>query len=237
MLLKKYLLPFATIAAFWGKHMPTIIFDFDSTLVSMETLDEILAANVSSEQAQQIADITAQGMNGELTFAESIQQRLKIARPSLPQINIFAAKAIAAITPGMLELISELQKKASVWIVSGGFRELLVQVAAEFHIPENQVRGISAHWNSEGEFISLDESNPFCESKIAGVHQLAKQWESPTICVGDGMTDYALFEANFVDNFIAYTEHQKRSFVSDLNLNAVDNVEQLAEAINQILWR
>ena len=33
------------------------------------------------------------------------------------------------------------------------------------------------------------------------------------IAVGDGFTDYQLFEAGFVDKFIAYTEHVERASV------------------------
>lgn len=217
--------------------MPTIIFDFDSTLVSIESLDEILALNVDSETAKQISAITDQGMNGELSFRDSLQKRLEIAKPTQQQIDDFAQTAIDSITPGMRELIDELQKDCGIYIVSGGLKRLLDRVGQSLGIPTDQIHGVSAHWDADGNFISLDNNNPFCTNKIEGVRVLAKHWDSPTLCVGDGMTDYALFQANLVDHFIAFTQHQKRDFVDRLHLESVENVDELSAAINHFLRR
>lgn len=217
--------------------MPTIIFDFDSTLVSIESLDEILSLNVDAETAKQISAITDQGMNGELSFRDSLQQRLEIAKPTQQQIDDFAQTAIDSITPGIAELIQGLQKDCKVYIVSGGIKRLLDKVAIHLGISTDNVHGASAHWDANGNFISLDNNNPFCTGKIDGVRILAKHWDSPTLCVGDGMTDYALFQANLVDHFIPFTQHQKRDFVDRLHLESVENVDELSAAINHFLRR
>ena len=59
------------------------IIDFDSTFIQAETLDvisEIVLKNHPEKEAmaKQIAVITNQGMNGEISFDKSLQKRLTL---------------------------------------------------------------------------------------------------------------------------------------------------------------
>ena len=49
--------------------MATVIFDFDSTLITCETLEEVLKEKIADpERMQQIKEITEQGMSGKVEF-------------------------------------------------------------------------------------------------------------------------------------------------------------------------
>ena len=61
----------------------TVIFDFDSTIIKLESLEVILKNKLEDcpEKMVQIKNLTDKGMSGEINFHESISQRLAIAAP------------------------------------------------------------------------------------------------------------------------------------------------------------
>ena len=74
--------------------MPKInkfIIDFDSTFTRVEALDILGEISLSNdpkrnEKLQAIKDITDKGMDGSLTFRESLEQRLQILQANKSQI-------------------------------------------------------------------------------------------------------------------------------------------------------
>ena len=59
----------------------SFVFDFDSTLVSIETLDTLIKQNLSGEEDKRKIDaITLRAMNGELDFGASLASRLRLSR-------------------------------------------------------------------------------------------------------------------------------------------------------------
>jgi phosphoserine phosphatase len=82
--------------------MPTVIFDFDSTLITCESLEEILGKKkLSATMMQKIKDITNQGMTGTITFLSSLQQRLEITSLYKQDFIDFGNEAIQLLTPGI----------------------------------------------------------------------------------------------------------------------------------------
>ena len=62
--------------------MATVIFDFDSTLIRVESLEEILRPQLEARPhlATAMEEITQRGMEGQISFRDSLEQRLAIAR-------------------------------------------------------------------------------------------------------------------------------------------------------------
>ena len=75
--------------------MGCVIFDFDSTLISVESLDEILSSKVQSNQelTSRLRSITDRGMSGDLPFSESLRLRLELVRPVLEDVRAFGNRA------------------------------------------------------------------------------------------------------------------------------------------------
>ena len=198
--------------------MGTVIFDFDSTLVPCESLEVVLARapGASAQDLERGAEITRLGMEGAISFHDSLTQRLEIARPARRDLIAVGEELAREVTDGAPEVVAWLHDEGhDVWIVSGGFQEVLLPVAAALGIPAARVQGVRALWTAEGAFDGLDADDAFAHSKVDGVRKLAPTWPQPSIGVGDGATDRALCEAGLVDAFIAYTEHVRRSFVAD----------------------
>lgn len=218
--------------------MPTVIFDFDSTLISCESLEVILEEKIQDqpEQINKIHEITELGMSGKCAFGESLAKRLAIAQPTLQDVNNFALKASQFLTPGLKGLIEDLQKASvAVWIVSGALRETLIPLGLELGIPLEQICGVQLKWHPNGTFDRLDKEDPFSRSKAEGVRHLSKKWTTPSVGVGDGMTDYALFAQNHVKHFIAYTEHVRRPILLDQGVSEAQNVNELRQLLGRLL--
>mgnify|MGYP003678364048 CR=1 FL=1 len=217
----------------------TVIFDFDSTLIKFESLDDILAEKLSDapEKAKAIAEITEKGMNGDLSFFDSLSQRMKIATPEQKDLAKFATDHCPqAFSSGIPELIQVLHdNNIEVWVLSGGFEEAILPFAEYLNIPRERVHAVQVHWYQDGGFKSLNKDNNFAISKIAGASELKPQWHAPTIIVGDGYTDYMLYKEKLADHFIAYTEHFAREKVINSAEYTADSAQALSIKLKELL--
>ena len=198
----------------------TVVFDFDSTLIACESLDELLAELLSGrpEDADRVRAITVEGMEGRLTYCESLEQRLAIARPTTTQLTAFGERLPQHITPGMRELVAGLGDRT--WIVSGALEEVIWPSAAILGIPRERVLA-----------SSLGRG---CQEKHELVAAVAPGWPAPRVAVGDGMSDYGLLEAGLVDHFIAFTQHVRRAPVVATGVPEARSVRELEYALARL---
>lgn len=196
--------------------MATIAFDFDSTLVRCETLEVLVAPQLSGDDAKADAyrRITEAGMSGGRSFAESLEARLAVAAPTLQQLRAFSGELDGLWTSGMPELVRTLIGEGhEVWIVSGAPAEVIMDAGAALGVPASQTRGVGLNWEPDGRFRSVDPEDPFSRSKVEGLKGLTDPWTRPRIMVGDGLTDRAVFDEGLVDRFIPFTGHVRREVV------------------------
>ncbi|WP_100550523.1 HAD-IB family phosphatase [Caedibacter taeniospiralis] len=212
-----------------------VIFDFDSTLIAFESLELVMADLLQGDQhkIQQLEILTNAGMNGEIGFRESLEARLSIVKPSCQALHAFVAQYCpGAFTIGVEKLIQKLHANGvKVWIISGGFRELILPFAQVLNIPSAQVCAVNLNWNENGQFESLNNDNGFCDSKVMGVQRIREQLQGQTLIVGDGFTDYELFREGIAHQFIAYTEHVSRQQVLDVAPFYAQNITELSNLI------
>jgi HAD superfamily phosphoserine phosphatase-like hydrolase len=218
--------------------MATVIFDYDSTLIKCESLEMILAKkNLADDVMQRIKDITNQGMSGTITFLTSLQKRMDVVPLNRQDFIDFGRESVNYLTPGMKELIQELKKyEVDVWIISGAVREVMFPVAKELEIPQEKILGIDLIWSSTGEYQGIDTDKPISHSKWEGAQSVVSEWSSPKIAVGDGITDYALFEHHLVDHFIAFTQNVRRQAILDKGIPEAHSVAELKKLLNRYIY-
>lgn len=211
--------------------MPTVAFDFDSTLIPVESLDELLAEVLAGkpEAAEEVRKITVAGMEGRVPFVDSIRRRLALARPSRAQVEAFGRRAADLLTPGLPEAIAGL--RADVWIVSGALREALLPSAERLGVPPERIVSTRARWNGDGSMADLAE--------VAEKHEQlaphAARWARPRVLVGDGMSDYAVHRAGLVEHFVAFTAHARRAPVVATGAPEARSVAELEYLLARIL--
>jgi D-3-phosphoglycerate dehydrogenase len=232
----------------WEKNN-SFVFDFDSTLVTVESLEEVIALTVrkktpSERKAimQQVQWITDMGMNGELNFSESLQQRLKIAPPSLKELTVFKQSILTKITPGIPQVIRFLQEqKQSIFVLSGFFQDCLLPVTRKLGITDTCVLGNECFLNQQGAFCGIDTQNPLAHGngKTEIIRGLKEAGLLPgKICmIGDGATDLAPYLDHEVELFIGFGANQSRKKVWAKAPQYVSSSSQLLTYLTSLLSR
>ena len=217
--------------------MATVIFDFDSTLITCESLEHVLESKKLDEKAmQQIREITNQGMSGAISFLSSLERRLRVVLLRRQDFVEFGQRAVELITPGMRELVAELQQRSTdVWIVSGAAREAMLPVGKALGIPLERLLGVDLLWDADGCYAGIDADKPLNRSKWEGAQLVASLWTAPTISVGDGITDFALYEHGLVQHFIAFTQNVRRQAVLDKRVPEARTVAALRQQLQELI--
>lgn len=107
-------------------HFGLCVMDMDSTLISIECIDEI--ADMINIKPQ-VAEITERAMRGELDFAQSLRQRVSLLKGLQEADLMRVLDERLKLNPGATELITACKKNnITTLLVSGGFTFFAEQV-------------------------------------------------------------------------------------------------------------
>ena len=216
-----------------------LIIDFDSTFVTVESLDElahiVLKDNPESAQRlETIRAITRAGMEGSIPFDESLSKRLELL--NINQKDIHAATIVLAkkVTPSFKRNKQFLMENAqNILIVSGGFYEMIIPIVSEYGILEDQVFANKFVYKGTSRIAHVDSQNIMAQSggKVAQANALGLAGEIHVI--GDGYTDYQIKSEGPAKKFFAFIENIRRNSVcevADVVLSNIDDyIKFLAE--------
>ena len=108
-----------------------LVMDVDSTLIEQEVI-ELLAEHAGARE--QVAEVTARAMRGELDFAASLRERVA-ALAGVPRRVLTQVRDEVRLTPGARDLIDSLHARGCrVGVVSGGFEEVVAPMARRLGI-------------------------------------------------------------------------------------------------------
>ena len=202
--------------------------DMDSTLITMETIDEL--GDLAGKKAE-IAAITGQAMRGEIEYRESLQRRVKalagLAESSL--LSVYEERL--KLTPGAELLVSKCrQHGVQVLLVSGGFTfftERLKERLGLHHAISNvlEVKGGRLTGALVGEIVDAG-------AKAAKFRQVSKDLDASrehTVAIGDGANDLKMMaEAGLSVAFRAKPAVRAQASCA-LNWSGLDGVINLFE--------
>lgn len=201
------------------KHPMNIVIDFDSTFVSVESLEEFahmcLKHNPNRDSILlKMREITKRGMEGKIPFHQSLSQRFALFTPSKQQLEVFTRKLAKYITPSICANKGFFKENADhIYIISGGFADYIYPVVKPFGILRDHVLANTFTYNKKGEIIGYDTSNPLAKAggKVATVKRLRL---NNLVVIGDGYTDLEIKKEGAADRFYAFTEHILREPVT-----------------------
>ncbi|MCS0637238.1 phosphoserine phosphatase SerB [Streptomyces sp. LP05-1] len=164
-----------------------IVMDVDSTLIQDEVI-ELFAAHAGCEE--EVAEVTARAMRGELDFEQSLHARVALLA-GLDESVVEKVRAEVRLTPGARTLVRTLKRLGyQVGIVSGGFTqvtdELRVRLGLDFaaantlEIVDGKLTG-----RVTGEIVDR-------AGKARLLRRFAAEAEVPlaqTVAIGDGAND------------------------------------------------
>jgi D-3-phosphoglycerate dehydrogenase len=218
----------------------TYILDFDSTLVSVESLDELARISLEGQpdkelKLAQLHAITNQGMNGGLPFDESLKRRLELFQANRSHVAQLVQLLTDAITDSALELEDWFEENIdNIYIVSGGFADYIIPVAKELGIPASHVFANKFIYDADGNITGFNETLPTSRPGGKAEQVALLELPDPVIMVGDGFTDYEVRAKGVASEFWVFTQHASRPSVverADRVLESFEELETLTAAI------
>ncbi|WP_455202721.1 phosphoserine phosphatase SerB [Kaarinaea lacus] len=205
--------------SFQSSKLALLITDMDSTLISIECVDEIADFVGVKEH---VAKITESAMRGEIDFNTSLQQRVKL----LKGLDYSALESVyqerLKLNAGAEKLMASLQASGvKTALVSGGFRYFTDRLKERLNLDfalsnvleekDGQLTG-----NVIGEIVNGEVKAGFL-SKL--VEQLGIDF-GQTIAVGDGANDLLMMGLSGLG--VAYRAKPKVQQQADVVLNHSD---------------
>lgn len=167
-----------------------LVMDMDSTVIAIECIDEIAKlANVG----EQVAEVTAKAMRGEIAFNDSLVHRVACLE-GVPEDHLSTIRDSLPLMPGIQTMLTNLRQHGwKLAIASGGFTyfadhlktrlNLDYAVSNVLAIEQERLTG-----KVEGEIVNA-------QVKARTVNNLASRWgipKSQTVAMGDGANDLVM---------------------------------------------
>jgi len=186
----------------------TVFFDCDSTLSTLEGIDEL-----GREFRDQIVPLTEAAMRGEVALESVYGRRLAIIQPTRDALDLVGRRYVETLVPGAIETVAALHRVGiDVHIVSGGLLPAVRHVAEALGVPQTRVHAVDLSFDAEGRYVGYDESSLLARQggKPALIAALGAV-RRPSMLVGDGATDLEARVA--VDTFVAFAGVEAREAV------------------------
>jgi phosphoserine phosphatase len=164
-----------------------VVLDVDSTLIEDEVIDLLADAAGTREE---VAEITAAAMNGELDFERSLRARAATLE-GLPESVFAEVVALVRVTAGAAALVEGVHAAGGrVGVVSGGFHEVIDPIAAGLRLDRwransLEVAGGALTGRLRGAVVDA-EAKATTLREWAGIYGIPLR---QTIAVGDGAND------------------------------------------------
>ena len=211
------------------------VIDFDSTFTNVEALDllgEISLSNFSDRQERlsRIKEITDQGMDGGMSFRESLEQRLALLEAKKSHLDQLVPKLKERVSKSFHRNEEFFRNHADhIYILSNGFKEFIEPIVKEYGVKPDHVYANTFEFDELDNIVGFDQNNLLSRNngKAKQIEQLALQGEVSVI--GDGYTDYEIKEAGLASKFYVFTENVARDKV----LKKADHV---APSLDEVLY-
>lgn len=215
-----------------NKHF---ILDFDSTITRVEALDELAAISLKGapDRARilgKIKALTDSGMEGKISFPESLGGRIRLLRANRKHINLLVGSLRKKLSRSFLANRDFFKKnRDNIYVISGGFREFIVPVLKPYGIREDHIYANTFRFDSKGNITGADEKNPLAGGNGKAEQLKALGLKGETLILGDGYTDYKMKEACPGARFFAFTENVERK-------SAVSRADAVATSFDHFLY-
>ncbi|MDB4058789.1 phosphoglycerate dehydrogenase [Flavobacteriaceae bacterium] len=211
------------------------VFDFDSTLTSVEALDvlaEITLANKPEKDAvvSEIQAITNLGIDGDISFTESLERRLSLLHANKADLATLVQELQNKVSASIVRNKEFFEKYSEdIYVISCGFKEFIEPIVAHYNIPAHKVYANTFTYDEKGNITGFDKENVLSShnGKIECLKRMNLDGEVQVI--GDGYSDYVMREAGIADKFFAYTENVSRD-------KATANADHVTPSLDEFLY-
>jgi phosphoserine phosphatase len=176
----------------------TVIFDCDSTLSTIEGIEEL-----ARDHRAEVEALTEEAMRGAIPLEQVYRRRLDLVRPPRGRVVALGQRYIDTLVPDARETVAALRGEGiEVRVISGGLKPAVIAVARALGIPDADVAAVDIFFGGDGAYSDFESTSPLAVS--GGKRTVIEGWNvpRPALMVGDGATD--LEAKPVVDGFVAF---------------------------------
>jgi D-3-phosphoglycerate dehydrogenase / 2-oxoglutarate reductase len=211
------------------------VIDFDSTFTKVEAFDVLADISLSDHPERearkaQIVQITNQGMDGSISFRESLEKRLNLLAPNKKHLPFLITKLKGSVSESFKRNKEFFQQHAdNIYIISNGFKEFIEPIVTEFGVKPDNILANEFRFDDTGKVIGFDQDNPL-SANGGKVEQLKKlNLPGDIYVIGDGYTDYEIKHAGLANKFFAFTENVERE-------NIKSKADHITPSLDEFLY-
>ncbi len=211
------------------------IIDFDSTFTQVEALDILAEISLKNDSTRdqaiaEIKSVTDKGMDGSLSFRESLKARvdiLKANKSHLPELIERLGKLISPSFHRNAEFIKN--NKDSIFIISNGFKDFIVPIVGHYGINPENVFANTFKYDENDDIVGFDETNILSENNGKPKQIESLHLDGEIFVLGDGFTDFEIKKAGLANKFYAFTENVRRE-------NVLSQADHEAPSLDEFLF-
>ena len=197
----------------WPRYQH-IIFDCDSTLSSVEGIDELAD---QEQQRRRISALTDAAMDGEIPLQEVYGERLRILQPTRGEVRLLRAHYKKHVVEDAAALIEHLRTLGhEIYIVSGGLLDPVREFGISLGVDADNIRAVDVEYDAlSGDWWRSKPADwdqqylAYAHSALSESHgksriiaELLDGKQGTSMLVGDGVSD--LLASPGVDLFVGY---------------------------------
>ncbi len=211
------------------------IFDFDSTFTEVEAMEELAEISLANDPEKElliekIKQLTDMAMDGNMPFNKSLKARIALLSAKKYHIGMLVNRLRKRVSHSFVRNKKFFkEERENIYIVSGGFKEFIVPIVKPYFVDPSHVFANTFVYDNKNNIVGADEDNFLSQEngKVKLLKQLKLQGN--VVVIGDGYTDYQIYEAGLAHKFFAYTENVSRAKV-------LERAEWIAPSLDEILY-
>jgi phosphoserine phosphatase len=181
-----------------ARRFETVIFDCDSTLSTIEGIEEL-----ARDHRAEVEALTEEAMRGSIPLEQVYGRRLDLVRPPRDRVAALGQRYLDTLVPDARETVTALLAEGiRVRVISGGLKPAVLAMATALGVAEADVAAVDIFFNGDGTYGTFETDSPLAVS--GGKKIVIDTWDlaRPALMVGDGATDLEARPA--VDAFAAF---------------------------------
>ncbi len=209
------------------------VFDFDSTLVQVESLPELARISLRHhpervERLREVERITELTANGKMSMAEGIALRIELASAHQKHVDSLIRVLKRSLTPSVKRnRLFFKNYRSQIYVLSNGFQEFIAPVTLTLGLNSHHVFANSLILDDRGYVVGFDSRNPLVHQDGKARVLRSVQLDGEIFVIGDGFSDVQIKEAGLATRFYAFTENVRRESVVDQADHVLPSLDEL----------
>jgi D-3-phosphoglycerate dehydrogenase / 2-oxoglutarate reductase len=211
------------------------VFDFDSTFVQVEALEELAAISLKNhrqrdKRMKEIGRLTHLGVDGKIPFNESLDKRVALLEGQLVHIDALVKVLKRKVSVSIKRNKAFFKDNASnIWVISAGFQEFIQPIVKEYGIRPEQVLANTFTYSRDGKITGVDHNNLLSRHNGKRDQLKALKLKGEVYVIGDSYSDYIMKTGGINARFVAFTENIKREGITE-------KADQVAPSFDEFLF-